>query len=134
VAADQMYLLGFSQGAMMSGALLMTQPEAFAGAVLLSGYLPLEQGLPVRREALAGKPVFWGHGTADQMLPIRHGREARDFLQAAGVDLSYHEYPMAHQISQRERQDVAEWLSGRLVGGSGERGPGERGAGDESPG
>ena len=129
VAADQMYLLGFSQGAMMSGALLMTQPEAFAGAVLLSGYLPLEQGLPVRREALAGKPVFWGHGTADQVLPIRHGREARDFLQAAGVDLSYHEYPMAHQISQRERQDVAEWLSGRLVGGSGERGPG-----DESPG
>lgn len=114
VAADQLYLLGFSQGAMMSGSLLMTQPETIAGAVLLSGYLPLEQDLAVQKERLAGKPVFIGHGTADNVLPIHHGREARDFFQAAGADLSYHEYPMGHQISTRERQDVADWLSGRV--------------------
>ena len=114
VTADQLYLLGFSQGAMMAGSLLMTQPETIAGAVLLSGYLPLEQGLPVQTERLAGKPIFIGHGVADNVLPIRHGREARDYFQAAGADLSYHEYPMAHQISTRERQDVAEWLTARL--------------------
>ncbi|MGI8915451.1 MAG: alpha/beta hydrolase [Chloroflexota bacterium] len=115
VAAGQLYVLGFSQGSMMSGSLLMTQPETLAGAVLLSGYLPLEQRLPVRRKQLAGKPVFMAHGVSDPVLPVRHGREARDYLLAAGVDLSYHEYPMAHQISQRERQDVADWLSVRLV-------------------
>lgn len=123
VAAHQLYLLGFSQGAMMSGSLLMTQPDSIAGAVLLSGYLPLEQGLPVQPERLAGKPVFIGHGTADTVLPIRHGREARAYFQSAGADLSYHEYPMGHQISTRERQDVAVWLSGRL-----------RATGDASPG
>ena len=114
VAASRLYLLGFSQGAMMTGSLLMTQPDTVAGAVMLSGYLPLEQELPVQKDRLAGKPVFVGHGTADQVLPIRHGRESRDYLQSAGVNLSYHEYPMAHQISERERRDVAAWLTARL--------------------
>ena len=114
VTANQMYLLGFSQGAMMSGSLLMTQPDAIAGAALLSGYLPLAQGLPVQTERLAGKPVFIGHGTADQVLPIRHGREARDYLRAANADLRYHEYPMPHTISPQERRDVATWLTARL--------------------
>jgi len=114
VAADRLFLLGFSQGAMMTGSLLMTQPDTVAGAVMLSGYLPLEQGLPVNTERLAGKPVFVGHGTADQVLPIRHGRETRAYLQSARADLSYHEYAMAHQIGPRERQDVAVWLSEHL--------------------
>ncbi|HEV7214800.1 MAG TPA: phospholipase [Chloroflexota bacterium] len=116
VAANQLYLLGFSQGAMMAGSMLMTQPETIAGAVLLSGYLPLNQDLPVQTKHLAGMPIFIGHGVADNVLTIRHGREARDYFQAAGADLSYHEYPMAHQISTRERQDVADWLTARLEG------------------
>jgi phospholipase/carboxylesterase len=105
---------------MMTGSLLMTQPDTVAGAVMLSGYLPLEQGLAVQKGRLAGKPVFVGHGTADQVLPIRHGRESRDFLQSAGADLSYHEYPMAHQINERERQDVATWLTVRLDAAGGQ--------------
>lgn len=116
VAANQFYLLGFSQGAMMAGSMVMTQPETITGAVLLSGYLPLDQHLPVQTQRLAGKPIFIGHGVADNVLPIRHGREARDYFQAAGADLSYHEYPMAHQISTRERQDLADWLTARLEG------------------
>lgn len=115
IAAGQLYLLGFSQGAMMAGSLLLTVPDLIAGAILLSGYLPLEVGLPVQTAALAGKPVFIGHGTADQVLPVSFGRQARDYLRTVNADLTYHEYPMAHQISGRELLDIGQWLGRNLT-------------------
>lgn len=118
ITSDKIYLLGFSQGAMMAGSLLLTVPDQVAGAVLLSGYLPLDQGFAGATDRLAAKPVFIGHGTADQVLPIALGRQARDYLLSAGVDLTYREYAMPHQISQQERQDVARWLRERLGEGN----------------
>src|SRR5262245_15371022 len=36
----RVYLMGFSQGAMMSGWVALTQPDLVAGAVLMSGRIP----------------------------------------------------------------------------------------------
>ncbi|MCL4540902.1 MAG: VOC family protein [Chloroflexi bacterium] len=110
VLGQQVHLLGFSQGAMMAGSLLLTAPHLVASAVLLSGYLPIAKGLPQPTEGVAGKPVFWGHGTADSVLPVALGRQARDFLLGLQVHISYHEYPMEHQISAVEMQQVTAWL------------------------
>src|SRR5262245_48159082 len=38
----RVYLLGFSQGAMMSGWVTLSQPDLVAGAVLMSGRIPAE--------------------------------------------------------------------------------------------
>jgi len=112
----RLFLLGFSQGAMMSGSLLLMQPGAIAGAVLLSGYLPLHAGLTIDPEAVRGKPVFVRHGTRDVVIPVEFGRESREFLSAAGAALDYGEYPIGHQISEQELRDVAAWITGRLDG------------------
>jgi phospholipase/carboxylesterase len=109
------FTLGFSQGSMMAGSLLLTHPTSVAGTVVLSGYLPLASGLPIDEAALAGRPVFEAHGTADQVLPVFLGRQARDFWQKVGADLTYREYPIAHSISPAELLDVGEWLTRRLV-------------------
>lgn len=42
-------LLGFSGGMAMAGGLLLAQPHRFAAAVLLSGTLPWDAGLPGSR-------------------------------------------------------------------------------------
>src|SRR5579859_786994 len=64
-----LFTLGFSQGSMMAGSLLLTHPDSVAGTVMLSGYLPLESGLPIDETALARRPVFQAHGTVDPVLP-----------------------------------------------------------------
>ena len=112
----RLYLLGFSQGAVMAGGLALTMPERVAGAVLLSGYLPLQQELPVREAALRGLPVFVGHGLYDDVIPVRHGHEARDYLTRVGADLTYREYPLPHIIGEEELAEVAAWLTARLDG------------------
>lgn len=110
----QVYTLGFSQGAVMAGSLLVKHPSVPAGTVLLSGYLPLEDLGPIDRGALAGRPVFQAHGTQDPVLPFALGEAARDFFHSAGAALDWHAYPIGHTISGPEVADIDNWLKQRL--------------------
>jgi phospholipase/carboxylesterase len=108
------YLLGFSQGSTMSNALTLTAPELVAGAVLLSGSRPALDEAAVKREALRGKPVFAAHGTFDAVVPVAMGRAVQGNLLELGLDLTYREYEMDHQIIGPELADFDAWLKARL--------------------
>ena len=111
----RVYLMGFSQGAMMCLALLLTRPEKVAGVVAMSGRFPQQViGLEPDREALAGKPVLVTHGLYDPVLPIENGRAVRDYLSGLPVELNYREYPMQHEVSIESLRDVAQWLTQTL--------------------
>ncbi|MGZ6304315.1 MAG: alpha/beta hydrolase [Ktedonobacteraceae bacterium] len=111
----QVYLMGFSQGAIMSASVALTQPELVAGAVLMSGrILPEIQPSIASNEELSGFPFLVVHGTADMVLPISYGRASRELLSSLPVDLTYHEYPMGHEVSQASLSDVTAWLTGQL--------------------
>ncbi len=110
----RLYLLGFSQGAMMSGSLTVLHPQLVAGTVMLSGYLPLAAGLDTDPAKLKGQPFYVAHGTQDPVIPVSFGREAREYLRSVGADLTYSEYPMGHQIALEELEDVSAWLTSRL--------------------
>ena len=110
--AGRVYLAGFSQGAMMSLALLLARPEKIAGVVAMSGRLPEQvfERAP-DPEALAGKPILVTHGLYDQVLSVQNGRAARDYLSELPVELTYREYPMAHEVSAESLRDVTDWLT-----------------------
>jgi phospholipase/carboxylesterase len=107
----QIYLLGFSQGAYMSGMLTIAQPDKIAGAIMLSGFLPDVQG---KEGVLNGKPFFVAHGTYDDILPISRGQAVPETLKKLGADVEYHEYPMKHQVVYEELEHLNKWLSPRL--------------------
>ena len=111
----QIYLMGFSQGAIMSASIALTQPQLVAGAVLMSGrILPEIQPLIASNEELSGLPFLVVHGTADMVLPVSYGRASRQLLSSLPVELTYHEYRMGHEVSQESLSDVTSWLTGQL--------------------
>jgi len=113
--ARRVYLMGFSQGAILSEAVALTAPVQVAGAVLMSGRtLPEVAAHHAAPEALAGLPLLVIHGTEDTVLSLRYGHETRDLLQTLPVALTYHEYPMAHTISNESLADAAAWLTAQL--------------------
>ena len=114
VDRDQIYLLGFSQGATMAGAVGLTEPDRIAGAIMLSGYLPLSSGFEIERSALAGRSFFIGHGTMDEIIPVALGRVGNDYLNGVEADLTYNEYAMGHQIVWPEVEQIGAWLTERL--------------------
>ncbi|MCA1613914.1 MAG: alpha/beta fold hydrolase [Acidobacteria bacterium] len=112
----RVYLLGFSQGAMMALGMAMARPSKISGVVAMSGRLPAREFQPADApDALAGLPVLVTHGLYDQMLPVSNGRAIRDRLAELGAALTYREYPMAHEVSAESLRDVARWLTDRLA-------------------
>ena len=108
---NDIYLGGFSQGAIMSYSIGLTQPKSVRGIVALSGRLLLEiQPLVKKSDELSNLSVFVAHGTKDQTLGIAYAREANTYLKQLGVDLTYSEYENGHQISESVLKDLRQWL------------------------
>lgn len=110
----RLYVGGFSMGAAMAGALGLLYPETVAAAIMVSGYLPPDPDRRYRSEAATGHPFFQAHGTNDPVVSIDYARQTRDFLLQTPVDLTYREYPIGHEVSLPELQDLADWFSGVL--------------------
>lgn len=112
---DAVYLMGFSQGAMMSLAVSLTFPGTAAGVVAMSGrILPQVIDMIPDRDALIGLPVFVSHGTKDVVLPIHHARDTKARLSELPLDMIYREYDMGHEVSVESLRDITTWLSGTL--------------------
>lgn len=109
---NKVYLAGFSQGAMMSYAVALTQPKIIAGIVAMSGFV-LENLAPkiLDKKSLENLQILATHGVYDQVLPVFLGRATRDFLKTLPVKFIYHEYNMAHEVNFDCFAEVKQWLS-----------------------
>jgi phospholipase/carboxylesterase len=108
---DEIYLGGFSQGAIMSYSVGLTHPLLVQGLVLLSGRI-LEEIKPLvhKSQELADLKIFIAHGIQDSTLPVTYARQAKQYLLGLALQLSYHEYIMGHQVNGEELKDISEWL------------------------
>jgi phospholipase/carboxylesterase len=112
VTPDRIYLSGFSQGAIMSYQVGLTQPEAVKGIAVLSGMIyPSLQQYIKQTPALYKLKIFIAHGTADNRIPYSKGKEAKELLENKGLKPEFHEYlSMGHTITADEIRDMNKWL------------------------
>lgn len=113
---DRVFLVGFSQGAIMSYEVGLRRPELVRGIAALSGsVLPVLKAELKPNEALDKLAIFIGHGTLDQALPYASGTRAKEVLEGMGLKPQFHGYPgMNHTISEAEIQDLKAWLEESL--------------------
>jgi len=115
VDPQKLFLLGFSQGSLLSMCYALTHPSKVAGVIAQSGYIPSHIPLEVDEAAVREKPFLLTHGEQDTMIPVEWARASRDRLQGLGVDLSYHEFQMGHNVSLDSLAVIAVWLMERLA-------------------
>jgi phospholipase/carboxylesterase len=115
VPIERTVIGGFSQGAVMSYALGLGRGRpAPAGIMALSGFIPTVAGFSLDLDSRRGLPVAIGHGTLDPVIGVEFGRDARDRLTAAGLDVLYRETPMSHTIDEEYLPELRAWLAGRI--------------------
>jgi len=100
--------LGFSNGANIAWSLLLSDPEALAGAVLIRAMLPFTPDAVPR---LDGKPVLLLSGSADPIISADQRDRLVKVLKDAGANLQYEVVPAGHRLTQQDLQIAAEWLS-----------------------
>lgn len=116
VPSDRIVIAGFSQGGAMALFTGLRHPETLAGVMCLSGYLPMPGTLADEASAAnRGVSVFQAHGVDDPVVRCAIARTDREALVAAGYQVEWHEYPMAHQVCMEELRDIGQWLGRVLV-------------------
>jgi phospholipase/carboxylesterase len=112
IAPERTVLGGFSMGAVMSYALsLGADRPAPAGILAFSGFVPTVEDWQPDPESRTGLRVFIAHGRRDPVMSVQFARQARELLEAGGLEVEYHESDAAHQIDPAHVRRAAEWLA-----------------------
>jgi phospholipase/carboxylesterase len=118
VPPERTVLGGFSMGSVMSYALgLAPDRPVPAGLLIFSGFIPTVDGWQPDLEGRKGLPVFIAHGRSDPIMEVDFGRQARDLLSEAGLEVEYHESEVGHTIDPASLSAAQAWLQSVLVGG-----------------
>ncbi|SDW37645.1 alpha/beta hydrolase [Flavobacterium degerlachei] len=111
IDANNITLLGFSQGAILSYAIALSHPEKIKNVIALSGYANEDIMEPnYQNNDFSQLRIFQSHGTVDQVIPIDWARKTKPFLDKLNIAAVYKEYPIGHGISPQIFNDFKNWL------------------------
>ena len=101
--AEQITLGGFSQGCLMAIETGLRYPHRLAGIVGISGWV-FEDGNLIRdlTPVARSQRLIVTHGRFDPLLPFAEVREQIRRLQAAGLNVAWHEFPKEHTVHGAE--------------------------------
>jgi len=103
---------GFSMGAVMSYAMgLGADRPAVAGILAFSGFVPTVEGWELSLADRTGTRAFVSHGRHDPIIGIEFAERARDLLEDGGLDVTYRESELGHQIDPAHLRDASDWVN-----------------------
>ncbi|NOU90068.1 esterase [Paenibacillus sp. LMG 31460] len=104
------YLLGFSQGAILSMTLALTMGDELNGIVALNGYVPDFVKTEYLLRSVKDVSIFISHGEYDSVFPVRIGHETALYLKDQTKRLTFKLYPTDHGVSEENQLDFLNWL------------------------
>ena len=110
---DKTFLLGFSQGAILSYSLSFFYPNKVQNIIALSGYINTEL-LPASISKEIKTNYYCSHGSVDQVLPVEWARKSKPFLDNLGFQNVYSEYPVGHGVAPQNFYSFKSWIEERL--------------------
>ena len=111
VQKDNITLLGFSQGTILSFAVALSYPEKIKNVIGLSGYIDkdlLVDGF--ENNNFSKLNVYSSHGSVDQVIPVTWARKTKPFLENLNIDCAYSEFPVGHGVAPQNFYELKEWL------------------------
>jgi phospholipase/carboxylesterase len=116
IGPERTVLGGFSMGAVMSFTMgLSAARPAPAGILAFSGFVPTVEGWEPSFADRTGTRVFVSHGRNDPVIGIEFAHRARELVEAGGLDLTYRESELGHQIDPAHLREATAWL-GEILG------------------
>lgn len=105
------WLCGFSQGAILSYSIALNFPNKVKNIAILSGYPEPELigRIPIHPE-YADLNFYISHGIDDMVIPIEWARNGKPFLEKLGIKNGYHEYNGGHGIVPQNYSDLMAWM------------------------
>lgn len=113
--SDNITLLGFSQGTILSYAVALSYPEKVKNVVGLSGYINVD----ILTDGYAEKDhselkVYASHGQVDQVIPPAWAQRIPDLLKNLEIEHVYEEFPVGHGVAPQNFYSFKKWLEDKV--------------------
>jgi predicted esterase len=105
--AGSVMALGYSNGANIAAAMLLTGAAAFPRAVLIRAMVPLE---PKTLPDLAGSEILLAAGAYDPIATAQQTNQLGELLESAGARVTRHTEKSGHQMTRGDIEAAARWL------------------------
>ncbi|WP_111707456.1 alpha/beta hydrolase [Lutibacter citreus] len=115
ITPQKTFLLGFSQGTILSYSVALNYPEKIQKVIALSGYVNTEL-LPkdLTSKDYSKLDFFISHGTVDQVIPLDWANKAPEFFNKLNIKNSYQEYPVGHGVAPQNFFAFKKWIEDRM--------------------
>lgn len=109
--------IGFSQGAAVLSSLLQRNVVSCDGIALLAGFVIEESDTPPLNstDKLHLPPVYIGHGTLDEVIPLERAIQGKDFLESRGYSVSFLTDPVGHKVGVGATRGLTSWIQTTLA-------------------
>ncbi|NCO63022.1 MAG: alpha/beta fold hydrolase [Flavobacteriales bacterium] len=115
VNKNNVSLLGFSQGTILSYAVALTYPEKIRNVVALSGYINKDVfPKSIENKDYSHLDFYCSHGIVDQVIPVDWARQTPPFLSHLNIKHQYSEFPVGHGVAPQNFYEFRDWLSKRI--------------------
>ncbi|ALU74369.1 alpha/beta hydrolase [Tenacibaculum finnmarkense] len=111
---DKTFVLGFSQGAILSYALSLNYPNKVQHVIALSGYIDENLIKNQQENTKITTDYYISHGTVDQVIPVDWARKAPVFLEENNLKNDYSEYNVGHGVAPQNFYSFKTWIENRL--------------------
>jgi len=105
--ANNVYAVGFSNGANAAGALLLLQPDSVQGVVAFGTTKSFEQTPFKKVPDLTGKRVWIANGVQDHYSPAERTTAMVQEFESLGAKVSLRMQPGGHTISSQHVREIA---------------------------
>lgn len=112
VDKNNVTLIGFSQGCILSYAVALSYPEKVQKVVAMSGYFNSEIATEgFENNDFSNLKIFASHGNVDQVIPVEWARKSKPILDQLHIQNEYKEYPVGHGVAPQNFYDFKNWLN-----------------------
>ena len=115
VNKNNVSLLGFSQGTILSYAVALTYPEKIKNIIALSGYINKDIfPQDIENRDYSKLDFYYSHGSSDQVIPVNWARLISPILDSLNIKYKYSEFPVGHGVAPQNFYELKDWLSTRI--------------------
>lgn len=105
---QQLFFLGYSNGANILLAALFKYPRDLNNLILLHAMQPFQ--IESKSVDLKNHRIFLSIGEFDRMIQLKDSLQLVDVLKSLNTDLQLKKYPSGHEITPIEIKDIIEYL------------------------
>ena len=108
IDSDNITLIGFSQGAILSHAISFSYPEKIKNIIALSGVI--DEKIMKKTSLIPKTNIYISHGTNDNLINYEISKESLNFYKENDIKFKFESYDQGHGINHQNLEAMIKWL------------------------